>query len=203
MGSEISCTVKVGRKEVTGKALLESNEIIFRAPDLRVKIPLPSITRVEANDGVLRITHDGGSASFAIGAKRAIAWADKIRNPKSLLDKLGIKPEHKVAAIGITDITVLRNLAQRTPDLRMRMRKGADAILYQADSVRALARLKQLRPSIKRDGMIWLITPKGKGGVAYDDMLAAARAAGLVDVKISAYNETHTATKLVIPKALR
>ena len=33
--------------------------------------------------------------SFDLGAKAA-KWADKIRNPKNLLDKLGVKPEHRV-----------------------------------------------------------------------------------------------------------
>ena len=97
----------------------------------------------------------------------------------------------------------MRQITAAAPDVSTRVRKETDVIFYQADSVPALERLSKLQPSIKRDGMIWLITPKGKGGIAYADMLYAAKAAGLVDVKISAWNATHTATKLVVPKAMR
>jgi hypothetical protein len=128
---------------------------------------------------------------------------DKDYGHRTLLEKLGVKAGHRVVMLGVTDASIMREIARAAPDTGTRVRADADVIVYQADSVPALVRLQKLQPKIKRDGMIWLITPKGKGGVAYADMLDAAKAADLVDVKISAWNATHTATKLVVPKALR
>ncbi len=35
MGQEVNCKLRLGKKVVEGKALLESQELIFRASDLR------------------------------------------------------------------------------------------------------------------------------------------------------------------------
>jgi hypothetical protein len=51
--------------------------------------------------------------------------------------------------------------------------------------------------------MIWTVTPKGKSGIKDTDVMAAGKAAGLVDVKVAAFSPTHTAAKFVIPKAQR
>ena len=112
--------------------------------------------------------------------------AERDYSHRTLIEKLGVKPEHRVALIGLTDGAIAHQIASAAPDASTRLRKHTDVIVYQADTVPALARLSKLQPSIKRDGMIWLITPKGKRGIAYNDMLDAAKAAGLVDVKISA-----------------
>jgi hypothetical protein len=52
MGSELLCTVRSGGKTARGKALLETNEILFRG-DFRLKVPFPSLTSVVARDGEL------------------------------------------------------------------------------------------------------------------------------------------------------
>ncbi len=203
MGQEILCTVRVGRKSADGKALLETNEIIFRSPDLRLKIPLSQIEKLEVADGKLSVGYTGGYVVFELGAKASV-WADKIRNPKSLIDKLGIKPEHRVAVLEVRDDGFLAQLHERAPDVSMRLRASADVVFLGAETLEHLAaRLPKAREAIKRDGMIWTVTPKGKGGVREADVMAAGKAAGLVDVKVTAFSATHSALKWVIPKALR
>ena len=54
MGSEIKCRVKFGKQESEGKALLETNEIIFSG-DFRLKIAFAGIKSVKAVDGELRV----------------------------------------------------------------------------------------------------------------------------------------------------
>ena len=54
MGSELLCKVRSGGKEASGKALLETNEIIFRG-DMRLKIPFASLKSVVARDGELHL----------------------------------------------------------------------------------------------------------------------------------------------------
>ena len=202
MGQEAICTVTVGRRRVEGKALLDTNEIIFRSADLRLKIPFESIKKLDATNGTLAVTHADGNASFALGPAAA-KWADKIRNPKSLLDMLGVKPEHKVVVIGVKDAAFLADLKARVPRILTRAGRDADVIMFGAASLEELARLGVLRGAIKPNGMIWTVTPKGKGGIKDTDVMAAGKSAGLVDVKVAAFSATHSAAKFVIPKALR
>ncbi len=63
MGSELLCKVRAGGKQASGKALLETNEIIFRG-DMRLKIPFVSLKSVVARDGELHLTWPEGSAVF-------------------------------------------------------------------------------------------------------------------------------------------
>lgn len=202
MGAELVCDVTWKRKTVRGKALLETSELLFRGDELRLKIAFNAITALDARDGSLRITTEDGVATFALGLKAAV-WAEKIRNPKSLLDKLGVKPEHRVVVLGVQDEEFLAQLRARAGDVSMRLRKNADVVLLGAETADGLVRLVKIRYAIKRDGMIWTVTPKGKGGVREGDVMSAGKAAGLVDVKVAAFSATHTASKFVIPKAQR
>jgi hypothetical protein len=47
------------------------------------------------------------------------------------------------------------------------------------------------------------VRPKGVPEISEKDVMDRGRAAGLVDVKVCAFSATHTAEKLVIPKARR
>ena len=201
MGAEARVTVTYGGQTSEGKALLETSELIFRG-EFRLKIPFRDITSIEARDGDLRIHSAAGTAVFALGAK-AEQWAQKIRNPKSLIDKLGVKPEHRVVVLNVRDAAFLAQLRERAPDVSTRVRKDADVIFVGAETLDALGRLDALRDSIKRDGMIWTVTPKGKNGIKDTDVMAAGKRAGLVDVKVAAFSATHSAAKFVIPKAQR
>jgi hypothetical protein len=67
-----------------------------------------------------------------------------------------------------------------------------------------LQKLASLKTYIKLDGAIWAVSLKGKLAKIKDiQVIAAAKAAGLVDNKVVAFSETHTSLRLVIPIALR
>ena len=204
MGLEANCTLRVGRRSWPGRALLESEALLFRGDDTRLKIPFGSISAVEARDGALSITHAEGVATLAIGSA-AERWADKIRNPRSLLDKLGVKPGMKVAVIDVDDSGFLAQLAARTKEVsKGKATKGTDIVFLGAESERALAKLPRLRDALVPNGAIWVVHRKGKDASLRDvDVFAAARAAGLVDNKVASFSATHTAEKLVIPLAKR
>ena len=53
MGSESRCTVHFDRQRSEGKALLETEQLIFRG-EFRLVIPRKAITEVDAKDGTLR-----------------------------------------------------------------------------------------------------------------------------------------------------
>lgn len=123
---------------------------------------------------------------------------------RSRLDKLGVKPGMRVALAGVQDSTIRAELARRTTDVvESRPRKDSDMILFGADGPAKLRRLDTLQKRIKRNGMIWVIWPKGQSHIKEDMIRRAAIAHGLVDVKVIAFSETLSGLKLVIPIAKR
>lgn len=202
MGSEAQTTLRIGRKAYAGKALLETTELLFRG-EIRLKIALKDVKSVEAKAGVLKVAYPEGTATFELGATAA-RWADKIQNPKTRIDKLGVKPEHRVVLLNLTDKQLLSDLRERAAAVSNgRLAKDVDAVFVGADSLADLKRLPEIVPYLKRDGAVWTVTPKGKGGIKDTDVMAAAKAAGLVAVKVVSFSDTHSASKFVIPKADR
>ena len=198
MGSEATCTVEFDGQRSDGKALLETDYLLFRG-GFRLHIPYTSISKLEADAGTLRVTFPGGVALFELGPTAA-RWAEKIRNPRSLLEKLGVKPGMRVAVIGIDDRSFLDQLAERTHDIARRTpKKNTEIVFFGANDRGDLARLDKLRASLTPAGAIWVVHTKGKGAAFKDvDVFAAAKRAGLVDVKVASFSATHTAEKLVI-----
>ena len=202
MGSEARCTVRHGRKTAEAKVLLETAEILVRG-ELRLDIPFRSITDVLARDGRLTLKWTEGTTAFELGAA-AEKWAEKIRNPKRLIDKLGVKPDQRVSVTGIDDTEFLEQLAERTSNASVgRVSKGSAAVFLGVESVADLSRIEKAAGAITRDGMVWVVWPKGRPALKEDHVRAAALKAGLVDVKVAAFSETLSAIKLVIPVAKR
>lgn len=197
MGQEAKCEVRFAGKKSEGKALLETDDLIFRG-DFRLSIPLKSIRSLEAVDGVLRVTSPEGTALFTLGAQ-ADKWAHKIRNPRTLADKLDVKPGMRVSLIGVAN-----PVEGRTSDITEgKAAKDSDLIFFGAEADKDLAKLRTLQKSIKPNGAIWVVHPKGKKEITEIAVLNAGRQAGLVDTKIARFSDTHTAHKFVIPLAKR
>ena len=189
MGLEANCEVRFGGKVSIGKALLETGELIFRG-DFRLSIPLKSIQSLEAADGVLHVTSPVGTALFTLGAQ-ADKWAHKIRNPPTLADKLDIKPGIRVSLVGVSV-----DLEGRTRDVTEgTAAKGSDLIFFGAKKDKDLAKLRSLQKALKPKGAIWVIYPKGQQQITEVGVIQAGRQAGLVDVKVARFSDTHTALK--------
>jgi len=122
-----------------------------------------------------------------------------------LLDKLGVRPGMRVALIDIDDPEIRQLIAERTTDLTEGTAEpDTDVVLFGAETPADLAPLAELATRIRPNGAIWVVSRKGKAAtLRYDDLLAAAKAAGLVDNKVASFSATHTALRFVIPIALR
>src|SRR5215211_4414025 len=112
MGLEAVCTALIDGTPDSGRLHLDSSELRFRGA-ARVVIPFATMRTAEAVDGSLRVEHSSGAASFALGPSAA-RWAEKIRSPKRLIDKLGVAPDARVAVLGIDDADFREQLAERT-----------------------------------------------------------------------------------------
>jgi hypothetical protein len=123
---------------------------------------------------------------------------------RSLLDKLGVKPEHRIALLGIRDGSFLKELATRATDVSVdHPRADCDLIFYAAENKKDLPHLETMAAAIKKNGAIWVVYPKGQTQIREIDVIAAGKGAGLVDNKVVAFSGTHTALRLVIPLARR
>jgi hypothetical protein len=202
MGLEAKCIVRVDGAAHHGTALLETDELRFRGP-ARLKIPFASITSLDAANGVLRVTHAGGSAHFELG-DAATKWAERIRSPRSLLDKLGVKPEMTVSLIGEFDSAFVSDVEARAGTLSVaRALGGSDLVFFLADKVAQLSRLSSLEKTLATGGAIWVVHPKGKGALKDTEIFAAGEAVGLTAVKVVRFSETHTGEKLMRRKSGR
>lgn len=201
MGQEALCAVTIGRKRSRGRALLETDALLFRG-DVRLSIPFRDVRAVASANGRLSVTYSGGTAVFDLGPQ-AERWAERIRSPKGLLDKLGVKPGARVAVLGVRDAQFLADLRARARDVSTRMRDGAEVVFLGAGKRADLARLAAVRRRLAPNGAVWVVNPKGVREITEGDVLAAGKAAGLVDVKVARFSDTHTSHKLVIPQRLR
>ena len=189
MGAEVECRATIEGVERQGKASLEADYVLFRGADYRLKLPLAGVA-VEALDGRLSL----GRVVLHLGAQ-ASKWADKIRNPKSLLDKLGVKAGQSVVVLGVKDAEFLAQLT--APGKRLK--KDLDLVFLGAEQPADLDRLSEIRDKLSPAGAVWVVYPKGVKTITQQDVIRATKLAGLVDVKVAAFSKTHTALKAVIP----
>jgi hypothetical protein len=203
MGAEADCEVRFKGKHATGRARLETEALQFRGGDLRLSIPFRAMSKVSARGGTLSVAFAEGTAAFDLG-DAAAKWAGRILNPPSRLTKIGATAAWRVSALGVTDDAFLQELERVVSTLSIgRAIKDSDAIFFEADKAAALTRLEKLKASLKPNGALWIIRPKGRPEISERATMAAGKAAGLVDVKVVAFSATHTAEKFVIPVKAR
>jgi hypothetical protein len=202
MGAEAKSTLLIGRQSYDGTALLESDELRFRG-DTRLRIALRDVSGVSATNGTLRVEHANGVATFVLGDK-AESWAEKIRSPRTLSDKLGITRGMQVAVLDVDDRAVLDDLAAKGAQLVVgSVPQNVPMVLFRVVQPAQLAALGSMTSRITRNGAIWVVHPRGDASVADLVIFAAARDAGLTCTKVVRFSEHDTAEKLVIPRTAR
>ncbi len=145
------------------------------------------------------------SSKNKAGAPPKKREAERDYSHRKLADKLGIRGEQIIAVIGVDDAAFLDELSERVPNFSAGTpRDPCDLIFYAVEDRSDLPELKTLARLIVRSGAIWAVYPKGQPQLVRDtDIIAAAKAAGLVDNKVCKFSETHTSLRLCIPVAKR
>jgi hypothetical protein len=179
---------------------LETKEIIVRG-EVRAVIPFAEIRAVRAEGGALHLAWGERAVVLEIG-KVAERWAKAIQNPKSRIQKLGVKPGMAVLVVDVDDAAFGAELDGAGAKRVARAKGDADLVFWQPASVTALARIARVREAMRSDGALWVLRVKG-GAVGEHDVLQAGRGAGLVDTKVVAFSETLSAAKFMVPLAKR
>jgi hypothetical protein len=198
MGAEATCTAVIDGQLVRGKARLESETLFFRAGDINLSAPFREMQNVSVRGGTLTLSLPGRDVSLQLG-DAAAKWMEKILHPPSRLKKLGVKSEWRVSVLGPADPDFLDELGQTSASLSTRLVKPSHAIFLFLSRNTDLGRLSSLKKSLTPDGALWLVRPKGDPRFTEAAVMAAGKAAGLVDVKVVGFSPTLTAEKFVIP----
>jgi len=202
MGQEAICAVRFGKERGEGKALLETSELIFRG-EFRLKIPFVAMKSVKAADGELHVQTDNGVAIFMLGEKAA-KWCEKILNPKSRVEKLGVKTDAKVALVGDFESDFVEELKKCADKVtRGKINGEAEWVFFAAEKSGDLTQIAKLVKGMKNSAGLWVIYPKGRKEITENDVLSAGRKVGLKDVKVVGFSATRTALKFVVPVAKR
>jgi hypothetical protein len=116
---------------------------------------------------------------------------------RPLLDKLGVKPGQRVALIGRFDPDFVEQLRARGASVSRRVVRDADHIYLAAAEGADLKKISTLKKSLRKEGALWVIRPKGVKAITEAGTQQAGLDAGLVDVKVVSFSPTHTAEKFV------
>src|SRR5947207_698428 len=113
MGLEARCAATYQGKRSEGKALLETEELVFRG-EFRFTAPFREMREVRADSaaGEVRVLLPDGEAVLELGPQAA-RWAERILNPKSRIDKLGVQPGDRVCLVDFADTAFAAELEAR------------------------------------------------------------------------------------------
>lgn len=202
MGIETTCRVETEAGTGDAKVLLETEELIVRGA-IKTRIPLKTVDAAEVDGRKLIVSHGNSRTVLHLGPEAA-RWADRILNPRSRLEKLGVKPGMVVSCQGISDPALQDELTAAGATVSWgRIKKDSDLIFLGVERDPEVSRIAPAVASLRPSGAIWVIHPKGKEGVKDTAIFAAGREAGLVATKVAKFSESHTAEKLVVPVAKR
>lgn len=193
MGAEATCRVSAELK-----VLLETDEVIVRG-----RIPFSAITSVKADGGRLVLRTAAGEVAIELGSAAA-KWAEKIKSPKSLIDKLGVAPNAVVSLLGVDDAEFLAALENRTGAVtRGRVDSRSTIVFLSVETDKDLTKIGAVAAKLPPKAALWVIHPKGKNGVADTAIFAIAKQHGLNYTKVAKFSATHTAERLSKPGTRR
>ena len=203
MGTEVTTRVTIGTKKEMVKVLLETGAVIIRGKS-GMTIPFKEMKSLASKGGSLSFSFKGEKITISVGEKAA-KWFQKIKNPKSVLDKLGVTTDSTISVINFKDEKFLSDIQKKAGAVTLgKAAKDSDLIFYEANSANEVEQLALLKKYLKPNGGIWVLSLKGKEATIKDiEVMRIGKKYGLVDNKVVGFSETHTALKFVIPKSQR
>lgn len=194
MGLEANCSCCVDGETAEAKALLESRELILRAPFKR-SFPIAAMRDVRAEGDELHFTAAGSAVMLRLGAV-APKWAKKILTPApSLASKLGIGHAAPAYVIGEISDAALADALDGHSAPADAAKLSVAVVANSAELDAALVRHAEL----PRGSHIWVIHGKGPKAAFGDNAVRAhMRALGYRDSKSSAVSDALSATRYAL-----
>lgn len=199
MGLERTTVVFVGARAHACTVHLDATALTCRG-ELKRRFALAGLQHLAVRSGRLEFTSAGEAIGIELGAAAA-TWLDRIRNPRSRVQKLGVVPDSTVCVLGkaeaeaVAEIAVVLGAAPKA-----RLVAGADLVLCFCQEPDGLARLVSIAPKLGAKGAVWLLWPKGRKDFAHEHVVAAARRAGLSSTKSMGFSAALTGLRFVRTK---
>jgi hypothetical protein len=203
MGLEADCDARLDGRWRSGHALLEEKVVLFRG-EVSLRAPFERLSEVRAERGLLSFRIDGKEVALRLGPQ-AEKWASRILNPRSRLEKLGVKAGMVVSVLGVdSDRAFMAELEGREARVHTgRAAPGSDMVFFLCAARASLSRLSTLARAIRPEGAIWVLWPRGGAGLREGDVRAAGAGPGLVDVKVVSFSDSLSGLKMMIRRERR
>jgi hypothetical protein len=124
---------------------------------------------------------------------------------RSVVQKLGVKPNDRVEVVGDVGSGLRRDVKEAIG--RGLVRSGElDGAIVMVESIDDAERVfESYRPRLRDTGYLWLITPKrGQEGYVNQMLLVpGGKQRGLIDNKTCSIDEVRSGIRFVVPRALR
>lgn len=200
MGKEMKAAVTVGTKKAQCNVLLEGTEIVIRG-EVKRKVPRERMKGLAAAGGVLSFVDGGDRVKIELGEKAAGAWLHAIENPRSRVEKLGVKAGMKVCVLGDAGGDAVAEVEAATgTKASRRLVKSADVVLLVVREVDELERLEVAKGSLATGGVVWVLWPKGRKDLRHEEVVASAKRLGLSQTKSVGFSEELSGLRLVRQK---
>jgi len=207
VGLELSGRARLAPKggsvtEGAAKIHLETDHLIVRG-EVRAKILRSDILEVTVRNETVTVRHAGGMLSVTVGGV-AQKFAERlVAPPKSRLEKMEIGEGATVVVLNFRNPEFNAELKAINAVISTRAKADSELIVLGVEVAGDLPRIAAAATSLAPNGALWVIHPKGPEGVKETTIFGQATQAGLTYTKVARFSETHTAEKLVIPKAKR
>ena len=134
-----------------------------------------------------------------------MAQKEKDYSHRTVVQKLGIKPEQRVEVAGDVGTTLRRDVKAAVGRGLVRSGEldGAIVLVESLDEARDV--FSDYRPRLRDTGYLWLITRK-RGREGYIDQMKLVphgKRAGLIDNKTCSIDDERSGIRFVVPRALR
>lgn len=199
MGLERTTSVFVGKKGYECVVLLEAHSLICRG-GLKRSWPLAELKHAAVRQGRIEFESGGERIAVELG-DRAASWLDRIQNPRSRLQKLGVTATMSVCVLGAAEPDALAELldALDAPP-KKRLTAAADLVLCFWRDPEKLSALANIASKLADRGAVWVLWPKGRKDFAHEHVVAAARHAGLSSTRSMGFSAELTGLRFVRAK---
>lgn len=192
MGREKICDGSLGNDRGEVRAMLESNEIILRG-DITAKLPLQTLRSMRAHVDKFEALTDRGKLSLALGATEAAAWLTRIHNPRSLIQKLGIKQHTPVHVID--EHPEFRGVISDS-GAKLVALQWATIVFVVIETEAQLSALCRLVHTLPGASQLWVLRRKGKQVTVKESVIMAAlKEQGLAPSKTTAWSSDYAADR--------
>ncbi len=199
MGLEKTTSVSIDGQAHACHVHLEPREIVCSR----------GVKRRFAHAEMTRLAVRGSTLEFACGSERiaielgtsAKTWLDRIQNPRSRVQKLGVAVGMTVCVLGRSDADAIAEVADALGSApKTRLSAAVDLVLCFAHEPAELDRLAAIAPKLAERGAVWVLWPKGRKDFSHDHVVAAGKAVGLSITKSMGFSEQLTGLRLVRAK---